>query len=58
MPRSCPMISTPDWALPGVTQAPGSWLLLAALALLDIVWAPRAVGCAYDGASGSQFRHG
>jgi hypothetical protein len=43
MPHSCPMISTPNWVLPDLTQAPGSWLLLAAVALVAIGWAPRVV---------------
>lgn len=43
MPHSCPAISTPEWALPSFAQAPGSWLLVAALALVGIACAPRVV---------------
>lgn len=43
MPHTCPAISTPNWQWPGFAQAPGSWLLLAAVALVSIGWAPRVV---------------
>lgn len=43
MPHTCPIISTPNWQWPTITQAPGSWLLLAVVALVGIVWAPRVL---------------
>ena len=43
MPHSCPAISTPYWTLPGLIQAPGSWLLLTIVAVVALVWARRVV---------------
>jgi len=43
MPHSCPAISTPNWRLPSLIQAPGSWLLLMVAAVAALVWAWRVV---------------
>ena len=43
MLHTCPMISTPNWQWPGLIQAPGSWLLLAALLVVAVALAPHII---------------